>query len=246
MAYQIIYGVGKAVLRDFKDRTKVIGLATLQDLNIESSSSQDDITGGNKMFPIASFKKDMAIKVSGTNATFSGDLVEYMDGAKVSTGATAMTGFLEVSVPSTGIVTLEQTPVENSVYVVGFTKGETAGANKFSVSGKNVTFDKSVAGQVVSIVYEYTSTENTKEYSVVESSMSKPFEFSYLFPIYDEDSQIIAQGEVRIYKAQCTSGFKIDAKDKTASTQTFEASARDAQRADGKFWSLFIDGKEVV
>lgn len=245
MAYQIIYGVGKAILRDFKDRSKVIGLATLQDLGIESSNSQDDITGGNKMFPIASFKKDMAIKVSGTNATFNGDLVEYMDGATITVGATAMTGFMEVAVPTGGVVELDNTPNESSVYVVGYEKAESVAEGKFSVSGKKVSFDTSAVGEVVSIIYEYTSTDNAKEYSVNEQSMSKPFEFSYIFPIYDENSQIVAQGEVRIYKAQCTNGFKIDAKDKTASTQSFEASARDPQRADGKFWSLFIDGKEI-
>lgn len=245
--YQIIYGVGKAILRDFKDRTKVIGFANLQDLSVESSNSQDDITGGNRMFPIASFKKDMAIKVSATNATFSGDMIEYMDGANVTKGASAMTGFLEVAIPSDGVVTLDNTPIANSIVVVGYTKADasTASKGKYTISGKTVTFDKSEAGSVVSIIYEYTSSENAKEYYITESSMSKPFEFSYIFPIYDEDTQPVAQGEIRIYKAQCTSGFKLDAKDKTASTQTFEAGARDAQRADGKFWSLFIDGKEI-
>ena len=48
-----------------------------------------------------------------------------------------------------------------------------------------------------------------------------------------------------VYKTQCSSGFSIDPKHQTPVAPKFEAEAKDAQRADKKLWSLFIDGKEV-
>lgn len=247
MAKQIIYGIGKAILRDYKDRKKVIGFADLQDLSVESSMSKEDITGGNKMFPIASFKTDQALTVSATSATFNVDMVEYLDGADVTAGAVMRTGFKEVAIPADGVVTLEKEPVEGSVIINGYTLAEeTPDVKQYTVDGSTVKFFSEDAGDIVLIVYDYNSSENNTEYSVTQKSIAKPFEFNYIFEIYDEDSQISHEAELRIYKAQSTSGFSISAQHRTPYAPTFEAEAKDAQRADGKLWSLFIDGIAVV
>lgn len=247
MAKQIIYGIGKAILRDYKNRKSVIGFADLQDLSVESSMSKEDITGGNKMFPIASFKTDQALTVSATSATFNPEMVEYLDGADVTTGAVARTGFKEVAIPEDGKVELEKSPVTGSIVVNGYTLAEGSATGKqYTVEDKTITFATGNSGDVVVIIYEYNSTENNTEYSVTQKSIAKPFEFSYIFDIYDEDSQISHEAEIRIYKAQSTSGFSIDAQHRSPFAPKFEAEAKDAQRADGKLWSLFIDGVVVA
>lgn len=250
----ILYGIGKAIIQDFADPTKIISFHDMQDLTVESSFSKEDVTGGNKTFPIASFKKDQALKVSATNATFSKDLLKYTDGADVTTGAVVLPTVLEVSIPDTGVVTLGEdapTPIAKSVVIEGFESTESAeasvSAGKFKVdtSGKTITFDASDKGKVVNIYYEYNSGAKTVEYSVGELSMNKPFKFTYIFDIYDENSQPVSKGTLIVYKTQCSSGFSIDPKHQTPVAPKFEAEAKDAQRADKKLWSLFIDGKEV-
>lgn len=243
MAVQIIHGIGKAILRDFKDSAKVIAMTNMQDLSLESGYSTDDITGGNKMFPIASFKQDQTLNGSATNATFNADLLPYLDGADVAKNAkVTLSDIMEVAIPEELTITLDVEPT--NVFINGFEKGESAAAGTYSLAGSVITFAEADKGKVVEIVYDYESNTAT-EYSVTQTSMSKPFAFDYIFPIYDEDTQITHKGLIKIYKAQCTSGFSINPQHRTAFAPKFEFSARDAKRADGKMWSLFIDGVAV-
>lgn len=242
MAVQIIHGIGKAVLRDFRDPSKIISMTNMQDLSLESGFSTDDITGGNKMFPIASFKQEQTLNGSVTNATFDEGLLEYLDGADVTTGTAVLSDIMEVAIPDNLKIELENTPT--NVYVKGFEKADAAAEGKFAVAETTVTFAEADKGKVVELVYDYESTTAT-EYSVTQTSMSKPFAFDYIFPIYDEDTQITHKGLIKIYKAQCTSGFSINPQHRTAFAPKFEFGARDAKRVDGKMWSLFIDGVAV-
>jgi hypothetical protein len=249
MAKEIIHGIGKLIMRDFREPKTIIGFTDLQDLSVESTSSKDDITGGNKMFPIASFKQDQALTISGTNATFNEGLLEYMDGADKTVAAVNMTDALEVRVPEDGIVNLSNTPIAGSVVVNGFTVVDTgdpvAGEVLSTAATTELKFATADAGTGITIVYEYLASNKAVEYSVTQKSMSKPFIAEYIFPIYDEDTQITANAMLKIYKAQCTSGFTISPSHQSAFAPTFEAEAKDAQRVDGKLWSLFIDGVAV-
>lgn len=247
MAKQIIYGIGKALLRDFRNPSKIIGYADLQDLSVESSVSMDDITGGNKMFPIASFKKESGLKVSTTSAVFNPEMIEYLDGATGETGVAVMTEVMDIAVPEDGVVTLEGTPVESSVFVAGMTvaSGESPEKGKYTVSGSTVTFSTEDAGKSVIIVYDYNSSENAVTYAITETSMTKPFIFDYMFPIYDEDTQQTHKAQLKIFKAQCSSGFKLNAQHRAPFAPQFEASAKDPKRVDKKMWTLMIDGVEV-
>ena len=245
---QIIYGIGRAVLRDFTDKTKIIDYTDLQDASFESSYSKDDITGGNKLFPIASFKKDTAVKVSATNATFHPEMIEYMDGATTTVGAAQMMDIKEVLIPANGVVTLDYKPVDGTVLVKGFKADTTSAAGKFVVApaSKTVTFATADAGKSIVILYEYMGSTSTTNYSITQASMSKPFEFDYLFDIYDDNSQITHKGLIKVYKMQTTSGFSIDPKHQSAVAPKFEAEAKDPLRADGHLWDFFIDGVAVA
>lgn len=242
---QILFGIGKAALRDYADPKKLISLNDMQDLTIESSFSTEDITGGNKMFPIASFPKDKTLKISATNATFNANLIDYLEGAEVSTEEVVLAGMMEVQIPADGNVTLEHTPLADSVLVMGFKVGEAAAEGTFAVEGNKITFASADAGKLANIFYEYAGGTSAVEYGVGQKTMAKPFIFDYTFPIYDEDTQITHYGSLRIFKAKCTSGFSIDPKHNTPVAPKFEANAQDPQRVDGKMWTLSVDGKEI-
>ena len=244
---QILYGIGKAAIRDYANPKKLISLNDMQDLTVESSFSAEDIVGGNKMFPIASFPKDKALKISATNAVFNPELIEYLEGAEISTEEVILSGMMEVKIPEDGVITLEHAPIADSVLVMGFEAAETASAGKFAVAEetKKLTFATDDAGKLANIFYQYEGSENAVNYGITQKTMAKPFIFDYTFPIYDEDTQITHYGTLSVYKAKCSSGFSIDPKHQTAVAPKFEANAQDPQRLDGKFWNLAIDGVAI-
>lgn len=242
MAQCILHGVGRLILKDFADPTKVIAYSNLQQFTLESTFSTDDITGGNKMFPIASFKTESALNCTARDAMFDAGIFPYLDGGSAATGAVTLTDFKEVTIPSNGTVTLDvETP--SNVAVSGFTKSEegSPSAGEFSVATNTVTFNATDAGKVVTIVYEYQSGATATQYGITEKSMSKPFTAIYNFDVYDEDTQIVGKGSITVYKAQCTSGLNIDMSHQTAFAPEFSFSARDPKREDGKLWDFTID-----
>lgn len=246
---KIIHGIGRAVLKDFTNPKKIIDYTDLQDLSFESSYSKEDITGGNKVVPIASFKKDTAVKVSATNATFHPEIIEYMDGASQATAAAQLPELKEVMIPAPVgeatdcVITLKNTPVAKSVIINGYEEADTLAAGKFEVdvTTKSVSFIAEDAGKQVVIYYEYMSSKDTVNYSVSQDSMSKPFEFDYIFDIYDENTQVTHNCVIKVYKMQTTSGFKIDPKHQSPVAPVFEAEAKDPMRTDGHMWDFFMD-----
>lgn len=242
MSQCILHGVGRLILKDFADPTKVIAYSNLQQFTLESTFSADDITGGNKMFPIASFKTEQALNCTAKDATFDAGIIPYLDGGESKTGAVTLTDFVEVAIPKAGTVTL---PVESptSVTVSGFEKGSdtpTQGQYVYD-SGNTVKFATEDAGKTAVILYEYESSAEATQYGITQKSMSKPFVAIYNFDIYDEDTQITHKGSITVYKAQCTSGLNLDMSHQAAFAPEFSFSARDAKREDGKLWDFTID-----
>ena len=107
---KIFYGVGQGIMRDFRDKKKLITLCDMQDLTIESSASQEDVTGGDKITPIASFDKEKEVKISATNATFEERMMDYLEGADQTVGTVVFPGIMELTIDETAKVVLEDTP----------------------------------------------------------------------------------------------------------------------------------------
>lgn len=243
MAKQLIHGIGRLILKDFKEPSKIIAFSDLQNFSVQSNFSSDDITGGNKLFPIASFKKEQTLECSATNATFDAGIIPYLDGGDLTTGAVKLTDFIEVAIPEDGIINLPETPI--TITVPGWEASEgaaSAGTYKFTANEKTVEFAKDDAGKVVTVVYEYNTSASATQYGITQKSMNKPFVAIYNFDIYDEDTQITHKGSIVVYKAQCTSGLKLDLAHQTAFAPQFTFQARDAKRQDGKLWDFTIDG----
>lgn len=244
MSKCILHGVGRLILKDFADPSKIISYSNLQQFTLESTFSTDDITGGNKMFPIASFKTETAVNCTARDAMFDAGIFPYLDGGEAASGAQTMTDFKEVTIPSTKSVTLDVESPSN-VTVSGMTKADSEPtAGQFKVQTNTVTFAQDDVGKVVTIVYEYQSGANATSYGITEKSMGKPFVAVYVSDIYNEDSQIMGHLNITIYKAQCTSGLNIDMSHQTAFAPEFSFSARDPKREDGKLWDFTFDEVE--
>lgn len=236
---QIIWGIGKGILVDFSDATKIIAFANMQDLSVSSTANEEDIVGGNKAFPIASFPTDKEITISGTNADFDTSMLEFSDGATYSTPVVKpnMKYYYEFLIPADGLVTLPKTPVVDSVQVVGFTEGVVA-TGLFSIVTTALTFAVADAGKLARVLFEYAPAASVELYEMFENSVAKPFSFTYLFPIYDTDNNVVANGQLEIYKAKMTSGANFEWSHRTATAPKFEAKAQDPQRADKKLWDI--------
>lgn len=238
---QIIWGIGKGILVDFSDATKIIAFANMQDLSVSSTANEEDIVGGNKSFPIATFPTDKEITISGTNSDFDTSMLEFSDGATYSAPVTKpdMKYYYEFLIPVGGAVTLPKTPVADTVKVIGFEEVESVLATgKFTVGASSIAFHVSDEGKLARVLFEYTPTTTVDVYEIFETSIAKPFTFTYLFPIYNDDNDIVANGQLEIYKAKMTSGANFSWSHRTASAPAFEAKALDPKRPDKKLWDI--------
>lgn len=247
---QIIHGVGQLVLKDFYDHSKFIALTEMTDALIESSMTYDDITGGNGLFTIAQFLKELSIKLTASNVSFDADILRYSDGAEKTMGVKKFPVIMSFAIPEDGLVDLEYVP-SGDVYVKGFEKVEKAdgkpAVGEFIVDNatKKLTFNAADKFKLAQVVYDRDSSEACEEYAVKETLKQTPFFAQYTFIIRDEDGNKIADCLIEIYKLQMTSGFSLDTKHQTAYTPKFEATAKDPNRPDKKLWALYIDGKKV-
>lgn len=242
---EILYGVGRSVIEPFSGTGDIIASGELKDANVSSSYSMEDVTGGNKMFPLASFLKDKTMKISATNAKFSITLIQYQDGVTKAATANAITDVLTFRIPSTSFK-LPKLAIAGSVSINGFTVVETAPAvagtyQVTTATDTTITVMATDVGKLIDVKYSFLSGANAKTYEAFQTSMQKPFKFTYIFDVYDDSNNKVYIANLVIYKAISTSGFTLDFAHQTASTQKFEAEARDPQRLDGKLWDITFD-----
>lgn len=240
---EILYGVGRCVIEPFGSGTgDIIAAGELKDANVTSTYSMEDITGGNKAFPLASFPKDKSLKFSATNTKFSISMLSYQDGVSEATTANNMIDVMTFRIPAGLVVTLPHLAIAGSIKINGMEVVETtAVAGKFVVASTTtttVTFAMADAGKLIDLKYSFAGAVGTKTLESFQSSMNKPFQLTYIFDVYDDTNTKIFLANLVIYKAKSTSGFALDFAHQTASTQKFEAEAGDPQRADEKLWDI--------
>lgn len=242
---QILYGVGKSILRDFKDETKIIALSKLKNVSIEATASDEKIFGGDSPYPIASFPKEKSITVSAENATFDMKLLNATQGANMVTGAVKFEEVIEVIIPADGQVNLEFEPIANSVVIEGFTKGETTPtAGQFvvdSVDTSLLKFHAGDAGKEVTIIYQRNSGATTNTMSIYKETLAKPFKFIHRIPVYDEDNAIVGHAQLVVYKAKSNNQFSFGLQPQTAFAPKIDLEALDPKRPDGKLWDFSIE-----
>lgn len=243
---QILYGVGKAVVKDYVDKKKVIALAKLKDLNINFSGNEEAVSGGDSPYPITYFPKDKAISVTATNALFDIKLMGVTQGTSVTKGAVEFTEFIEADIPADGVVKLDFSPKAGSVLITDYTEVDTEASvatGKFyvDVTNKEVVFAVADAGKSVDGIYTRTSSANAETISGTKDTFAKPFEFTHRIPVYNDNNTIVGQGQLVIYKAKATNSFDMGLQPQQAFAPKLELKALDPKRPDGKLWDFTIE-----
>jgi len=75
----------------------------------------------------------------------------------------------------------------------------------------------------------------------MQDTISKPFSFTHRIPVYDDNSQIVGQGQLVVFKAKAKGAFEFNLQPQTAYAPKIELSALNPRRTDGKLWDFTID-----
>lgn len=246
MANEIIYGVGRTALRDFVDKTKVVALSKLKNVNVEMTSNEEPLFGGDSPYAFATFPKDKSIKASAENATFSIELMNTTQGATITTGAVNMTEIRTIIIPADGEVVLDPAPIADSVSVSGYTEG-TAGSlttGQFAmdtVETDTIDFAIADAGKEVDIIYQYAGSATAKTMSITKDSLAKPVEFTHIVDIFNDNNVKVAVGMLVIYKAKANNSWNFNLEPQKAFAPKVEFEALDPKRPDGKLWDFVVN-----
>lgn len=241
---QILYGVGKSVLKDFKDPKQIVALSKLKDVTIQFTGDEEPVTGGDSPYPIAFFPRDKAITVTATNALFNLKMVNVTQGATITMGTVNMTEFIEGEIPADGIFELDYTPLDDTVVIEGFDEVKDSlelQAGKFFVSENEIHFAEEDAGIEIEGIYERSSSENAQTISVMKDTFAKPFVFIHRIPVYNDNNTVVAEGQLIIFKAKANNNFEFNLQPQTAFAPRLELNALDAKRKDKKLWDFTID-----
>ncbi|WDV47045.1 hypothetical protein PV797_04915 [Clostridiaceae bacterium M8S5] len=243
---QILYGVGKCVLKDFVDPKQIVALSKLKDVAINFASEEEAVTGGDSPYPITYFAKDKSITLSATNALFDLKLLNVTQGATVTTGAIRMTEFIEADVPAELTITLENSPIAETTVLEGFEAANDEASlaeGKYFVdtTKKQIKFHSSASGKSVNGIYERESAATAETISILKDTLAKPFTFVHRIPIYNDNSQIIGQGQLTVYKCKASGAFEYNLQPQTAYAPKIELKALDPKRADKKLWDFTIE-----
>lgn len=243
---QILYGVGKSVLTDYVDPSKIVGLSKLKDIAINFSGDEEAVTGGDDPYPITYFPKDKAITITATNALFDMSMLNATQGASVTVGEIDMTEIIDHEIPAGGVLDLEHEPIADSVVINGFTEIDTdttIASGEFYVDGvsKQIKFSEADTGEAIVGIYKRKSSANAETISVLKDTIAKPFTYVHRIPIYDDNNRIVAQGQLIIFKCRANNNFEFNLQPQTAFSPKLELKALDPKRTDKKLWDFTID-----
>lgn len=241
---QILYGVGRSILKDFTDTSKILALSKLKDISMEMSANSEKITAGDNPYPWADMPKDKAIKISANSASFSLKMFNTTQGATITTGTTTLSDVLSIKIPADGVVNLSQTPLDNSIIVEGYALDAVGGSGKFTqdeIDKKKLTFPVADAGKDIDITFDFTSSANAQTASGTKEALAKPFEFKHIIDVYDNNNNKVAIAMLIIYKCKANNAFTFNFAQQTAFAPKIEFEAQDPERPDGKLWDFIVD-----
>ena len=237
----IIYGIGECALIDLADENKVIGFSKLQDLGIEMSAETDEVRGGDDPYPITEFPRSNNITITAKDALFKIDQVALTQGTISSKKASFnMTEFLDFRVPADGIVELPEEPVEGSVVITGFKKGDAPAKGTYKLEGKTITFSSEDALSDVSGLYKVKRDKDVESTAGIKGKFPKPFKFVHRVPIYNDENQIVKQLEFTVFKCKSDSNFNFSLSQQTAYAPEVSLKALDPKRPDKKLWDITV------
>ena len=222
----------------------------LQDMNLEITTSTENIYGGETNFSLYAFNTDRNAKVTFQNASWNIDMINFTQGANSDSVPT----FFEsetLKVGSDSSVTLSHANVDwTSAHAFDSDNKNVTIASYSSVegSGKGVAiFADTYIDEKLTITYDYTGSSaegvSTAFYTtklpgyVTIKYISKPIK-------QNDDDETIIRYYITIYKARSDGQFTIDFKHKNAFAPELTFDIVDPEREDKKF--IRVDVKDVT
>lgn len=252
---QILYGVGRSVLRQFDDPTKIVGLAKLNNVTIESAGNEDKIFADDNPYPLAVFPQDKTITISAESAVFNTSMFQVSQGGTIVTGVKDMTEILLVNVAledGMGVVPIAppkegstiktgSVVVEDHVSVESEIEVDEAGKFYFDPVENVVYLHESEAYSDINLIFEWESSDQAQTLEIMRDTFSAPFRFIHRIPIYDDGNQVVGHGQLTIFRAKANNNFTFNLQHQTAFAPTLELEALDPKRADGKLWEWTVE-----
>lgn len=207
-----------------------------------------NIAGGWSAFDLAEIDTKRSIEISTSDTIIQMDTLKLTTGGNVVTAATAFWefGVGYTVVTATHKITLPHVVNAASMRINGYLEvSGTPTANEFKVtigpSNTELLFNTAADGLKLYPAYTWQTAETTETLTVTSASFAKSGECVVTFPIYkaeDVESNIIAYGQLYIYKAKIKADLEIGGQYKSASTFTTVLKGLDAGRSDLKIWDF--------
>ena len=243
----VLHGVGKgmAVYQD----GSVVPFANAQDISIEISTTEEDVYGGDGLFPILSFVKEKGGTVKITNATTTVDHLKLTQSATVDAETAKAFKFSDVKTPTSGTCTLSVTTgvdVDSVTCVDTVTgkaltrvTGSVVKTGEFSVTAVGVVTVDSALEDKLDFSYFYTSAKAVTA-TVPTNGLPGTIEYRHHLVTEDVDGKKY-NVYFRIYKAKCSGKFTFDLKRGSASAPALEFKLLDPKRDDNAFMDYTIE-----
>jgi hypothetical protein len=209
------------------------------------------IAGGAGFYSIAEIDKSKTIDIKITDAQYSAQSMALSTGAVITKGADTYDVYGEVyTADETGLITLPKVAIAESLRINGYTEVTiepiTTGTFKVTISADSteVLFTATEAGLSFSPLYS-VAVPNAVTVTGLTTSFPKSGEVRFTYALYSdvlaEESTIIGDMQITIYKCKIIQGYKAGGGVKSAQTFDLSLSAIDPRRNDKQMWkSVFI------
>jgi hypothetical protein len=233
----------KTTSGDYQTITAQSGEVTFNDSTLK-------IEGGWGKAALTEIDTSSEITVNLTDSMLQFDMMKLTSGGTVEQGSVEFEEFgikYTIGSAATPTITIDKPIVAGSFRLNGFTEttGSTPTATQFVVtigSTTTVTFNSANAGLEIYPAYTIMTEATATQLSVKTTDFSKSGSVTLKFPIYadpDADSSdIVAYGNLKIYKAKIKASGGIGGSRKSASTFQVQMTALDPHRADKKWWDF--------
>lgn len=187
----ILKGIGKGFIRN-KITGAVLSWDKGQTLNIELSTSSEDVYGGDSLSPIYTYATQTEATVTFTNATLKANQLAFMLKSDLVNTAVKAQEIVDITKSTEKLSTADLTSVK-PLFVIGpdgetvaFTQTGSPTGTQVDISETGtVTFGESAVEGTYKVVYEYDA--NGTQTIILADSLPDPVEVHIVF--YPEDLQ---------------------------------------------------------
>lgn len=249
------------VIAGLKNNYAVFELDEIQNFTLNNTEETKEITGKGGTV-LNTQKTNKAVSGSGTNGLLSGGLMSVQTGSEETTKDIIVKYFEEkVEVSQAGTFTLSKTPVGTEgaelPYLIveksdgtkkKFEQATSASENKYSVSGKVITFNEGdvVVGDKITAYYDAKITDN-KAVQIVNTGDKFSGEVELVVTgLAKNNCGVEAEFQLIIYRADFVGNWDLEVGDNQTVHKFDFTSLKNACSKSKAFWAFTIFDKEDV